>query len=817
MADIYQHFNSFLNTDFRKNTFNLLRGVGFQISSKKEIDSRKWSFYLKPNGTLVETLSIKQELLFWVADFDEYQIRTTSDAMETVAKDPRLTKELIIIVTRDPDTSNRVRDANSELNIVGFSIQEIEDFAARESPIEFLKAIQFRSYTKDQYWTNNPIKNHRYFYGHNTSLKRITSSLANSSNHVAVLGLRKMGKTSFLYRLLEILGKRNTCHLCYLDVEIIGSAISKPSVEYFLWSLGQIISVSVSKLRIPNFQLFGRYPSFFSILNKESVPDLFIQDFQLALSLSDKTFIVAIDEVELMAPPSIIRGSNWSEDTFIRIWRILRGLAQQNSGRISYFITGTNPKFVEASKIGEVDNPIYSYFSKEYLSPLGFVDTKELLQGLGNLMGLYWSEEAIGFVHNRIGGHPLLVRAYGSIIHRANPNRETVLRVTLDDVVKLSSDFMLMMEPQLSQMLDVIRDYYSDEYALLDILADGKIGEFKQLVEVFPAEIEHLRGYGLLEFNDSRCAIAIEPLQTWIQRKKRPTNAIIGLGSQSLIGKSINGYELEASIGHSGGFADVYKAKSHQLNEYVAVKVLKNGLLLKLQQEVDALSKFNHPNIVKIISHGVSEDGLIYLMMEHLNGHTLRRNCERSFRLTSSELKVVTMQILEALIHIHPNTEKLEMFKSKSKSSLEMQVKDYEEYQLALVGRVHRDIKPENIMRVEGRGCILIDFNISVAASDPIKTMTCTPGYLPPDISGAFEWTQDIDLYQLGITLIQAATGIEYQFDYASRRSNVMDISTQLKIDVPGKLSEILLKLCAPHHEDRYISAQAVLKDLKKL
>lgn len=226
-----------------------------------------------------------------------------------------------------------------------------------------------------------------------------------------------MGKTSFLYRLIEILRDGYDCYFAYLDVQLL-DAVS-PSAEYFLWSIGRALLDSLGKKRMKQLSLFGKHESFFDIDNREAIPERFARDFEKILKETNKQFVIAFDEIELMAPSSVIRGSNWQPQDFVRAWRVLRAISQQNPGRIAFFVTGTNPKIIEEISIDEADNPIYNFFEKRYLSPFSIEDSERLLTDIGALMGLIWNSESIKLVHERTGGHPLLLRAYGSVIHNS--------------------------------------------------------------------------------------------------------------------------------------------------------------------------------------------------------------------------------------------------------------------------------------------------------------------------------------------------------------------------------------------------------------
>ncbi|HHP7245639.1 MAG TPA: serine/threonine-protein kinase [Elainellaceae cyanobacterium] len=271
---------------------------------------------------------------------------------------------------------------------------------------------------------------------------------------------------------------------------------------------------------------------------------------------------------------------------------------------------------------------------------------------------------------------------------------------------------------------------------------------------------------------------------------------------------------MEALIGHSGGFSNVYRAiliddagEPQDQRQRVAIKVLKGGSILKLQREVDVLSKFDHPNIVRLTTQGQTEDGRAYLVMEYLEGGSLRDRCQRTLRLSTEELKNVSIKLLDAIVHIHPNEDKAEKLRQKA----ELTPNEFAEIERARHGKIHRDIKPENIIFSEKRGPILIDFNISVNARDEVMTVSHTPGYLPDDLNIG-QWTPDVDLYQLGLTLAQAATGINYDFSGSRNVEALEDIRMYVQNDLPEKLAEGILKLFAKTRESRFSSASQALK-----
>ncbi len=204
----------------------------------------------------------------------------------------------------------------------------------------------------------------------------------------------------------------------------------------------------------------------------------------------------------------------------------------------------------------------------------------------------------------------------------------------------------------------------------------------------------------------------------------------------NLEGKTIGGkYKIIEKVG-TGGMAMVYRGEHIYLKKPVAVKVMipsfsKNpDLVQRFLQEAEMASKLDHPNIVKIFDFG-DEDGLLYLVMQFIDGETLERILRYKTKLSLSEALNITLQVLSALHYAHEK------------------------------GLVHRDIKPGNVMiNKEGRA-YLLDFGIAVLGeivSVWTKTTVGTPEYMAPE---QFRGRADrrSDLYSVGVMLYEMLTG----------------------------------------------------------
>ena len=260
-------------------------------------------------------------------------------------------------------------------------------------------------------------------------------------------------------------------------------------------------------------------------------------------------------------------------------------------------------------------------------------------------------------------------------------------------------------------------------------------------------------------------------------------------------------YEILEEIG-SGGMAIVYKARDYKLSRLVAIKVLKQEFALdetilnKFKKEALAAGSLTHPNIVAVYDLG-HEIGCDYIVMEYIDGITLKEYIKRRDMLSSEEVVKIAIKIAEALKVAHAG------------------------------GIIHRDIKPQNIMVTPSGDVKVTDFGIAKAASQTTVTSTGeTLGsvhYLSPEQARGGEVDIRSDLYSLGITMYEMATKelpftAETPVAVAMKQihENFPDPAAKAPQLWPG-LRDIILKLTQKLPEWRYQSADELIRDMKHL
>lgn len=267
------------------------------------------------------------------------------------------------------------------------------------------------------------------------------------------------------------------------------------------------------------------------------------------------------------------------------------------------------------------------------------------------------------------------------------------------------------------------------------------------------------------------------------------------------VGKRLDGrYELQEVIG-VGGMAVVYKAYDNIDDRIVAVKILKDEFLAseefrrRFKNESKAIAVLSHPNIVKVydVSYG---DKLQYIVMEYVEGITLKEYIEQQGVISWKETVHFTTQILRALQHAHDK------------------------------GIVHRDIKPQNIMLLENGTIKVTDFGIARFSRSETRTMTDTAigsvHYISPEQARGDITDDKSDIYSVGVVMYEMLTGqLPFQSDNSVSVA-IMQLQTdpvkprEINSSIPEGLEQITMRAMQKNPKDRYQSAAEMILDLEE-
>lgn len=257
-------------------------------------------------------------------------------------------------------------------------------------------------------------------------------------------------------------------------------------------------------------------------------------------------------------------------------------------------------------------------------------------------------------------------------------------------------------------------------------------------------------------------------------------------------------YEIIELAG-SGGMSEVYKAKDHKLNRFVAMKVLKRELsedknfVSKFRIEAQSAAGLSHPNIVNVYDVG-NEDGIYYIVMELVDGITLKEYIQKKVKIPIKEAISIAIQISLGIENAHNNH------------------------------IIHRDIKPQNIIISRDGKVKVTDFGIARAASTETiaSNIMGSVHYTSPEQARGGYSDEKSDIYSLGITIYEMITG-RVPFD-GDTTVNIAIQHLQDEIEpprtfapeIPGSLEQIVLKCTQKVPSRRYANMGELIKDLKQ-
>jgi len=264
-------------------------------------------------------------------------------------------------------------------------------------------------------------------------------------------------------------------------------------------------------------------------------------------------------------------------------------------------------------------------------------------------------------------------------------------------------------------------------------------------------------------------------------------------------GQTINDrYEILRSIGE-GGMANVYLGHDKILDRNVAIKILRGDLsndekfVRRFQREALSASRLAHPNIVEMYDVG-EDDGLYYIVMEYIEGKTLKQLLKKRGTLTLSEAIDIMLQLTDGMAHAHDSY------------------------------IIHRDLKPQNIMIKDDGQIKITDFGIAMALNSTQLTQTNSVmgsvHYLPPEQASGKGCTTKSDIYSMGIIFYELLSG-----SLPFKGENAVEIALKHMRDplpslreenpaIPQSIENIILRATAKNPKNRYDDAKSMHQDL---
>jgi tetratricopeptide (TPR) repeat protein len=370
----------------------------------------------------------------------------------------------------------------------------------------------------DLYDIHSPIADAATFFGRGQFINRLTTKIIQRENF-GIFGLRKVGKTSLIFQLRENLP---TNLIAYVDLQSISSGRGDEIYFRLIEALRREVRVKYPDAPLPEFTLTSYDP-------REEYPTVatdFHNDLLRLKQVLERDgkmphVLLLLDEIELMIPYGQSQGFQGYDGFF----RQVRGLYQQE-GFVLSGVVGADPTLCRAGKWGDRDNPVFQYYDEVFLTPLERHECEQMIQGIGEMMGISYSPASLELIYDESGGHPYVARQLCSRVVNRYKDRplevgERMVHEGIDDYIAQRFDYFV----------GVFRGYLSNEAR--KILEAAAITEENQMTrpeliafaeragfdrEALEKALQDLELFHLLVRERESYRIKIKLMRRWIRR-----------------------------------------------------------------------------------------------------------------------------------------------------------------------------------------------------------------------------------------------------------------------------------------------------------
>ena len=472
------------------------------------IGSSDYKFILiKAPQNLYDLFNISAEIIVVFSDYNEFEPRTF-DAFDNI-KDKlelgRVENLCGVIVSNDNNVEERIKAYNSGTEtrtIIPFSYNEI--IKDKKNHYIFRNKFQKYFYSRDLFAFDDALKTDLYFFGRNQLVMEIIDKHLSGQNS-GLFGLRKTGKTSIIYDVKRKIQMKNAIGIfisCQSPEMSMGTWVD--SIYYIVKCIYDEVGWDVKQINKNDY-------------TELSAVEYLIKTTQKIHFELNKTTLLMFDEVEHITYKKSA-SSNWGDGLeSVYFWKAIRSAFQIENSNFTYCIVGTNPICIEYPTIKHADNPIFCGVTPKYIPGFDVEQTRNMVRKLGRIMGIKFEETLFSKMTEEYGGHPFIIRHLCSFIARKYPARP----VTIDRIKynMCREEFNKTQGRYFDMLLEVLTDFYPNEYEMLSYLASDDIDTFSYFANEDYSLVQHLIGYGIVQQNDNNFDFKIDVIKDYIIRK----------------------------------------------------------------------------------------------------------------------------------------------------------------------------------------------------------------------------------------------------------------------------------------------------------
>jgi len=373
--------------------------------------------YAKPKWAVRQLLSVDREVLVLATSFPDLHARTNNLAIEIIdGSDGRLERTVAIVIHRDRQGDAKLRNWGRDVGLTVIPLyMQGNDLP---SGVDLERRLLAEFYSRDPFEVTGPVSDDNQFFGRRDEAQDLARQLQKGQVR-SCLGIRKIGKTSVLHRVLANLEDYHDCYTVVVDC-------SKDSVWRMNAAqlLGAIASAVPRAVKSDDFcaEVSGGSP-----YDMEHA----YEDLIAALRATGGTVVLMMDETDYITPGSPT-APHWRAE-FNLFWRNLRAAYQEvarSASRVSVLVGGVSSKWFLQESIDGVENSALAFLPEEYLAPISRGASVAMIQGLGRTSGLIFDEAAAVLLADTCSNLPFWIRKAGSYIHRHTDIESRPLTIT---------------------------------------------------------------------------------------------------------------------------------------------------------------------------------------------------------------------------------------------------------------------------------------------------------------------------------------------------------------------------------------------------
>jgi hypothetical protein len=404
----------------------------FEITGYRRFVAYKGSFvslYAKPTRTIANALLIDREVLALVANYSDLQVRTISVIREQIAREqPRLHPSVVIVMHADPDGDQKLRAWGREESMTVLPLFRAPGAALPPTAL-VRQRLSHELFSTDSFQVTGPVHDDADFFGRREQALDILRQLQ-AGRIVALFGLRKVGKTSMINRIIDHAVRQGNPRVAMVDCSL--RSFSDLGAEAALRALARLSKIALDRGYAHISQV--------ARTGDRSLLDTYDSLWQQGRTA---TLLIVLDEVDYITPDSPT-SPHWRND-FNDFWREFRALVQEGRRHalsLSVLVSGISSRYFRIAEVEGVENSVLHFVPEEYLSPFPAGAADSMLATLGKRCGLIMQPDARALLAREAAYMPFWIRMAGSYLHRKIEIESRPSEVSIENVSAAMDDFV---------------------------------------------------------------------------------------------------------------------------------------------------------------------------------------------------------------------------------------------------------------------------------------------------------------------------------------------------------------------------------------